>query len=35
MEMLELITALVLWLFVLIPSFIIGGEVSKKKMTRL
>ncbi|HDN73531.1 MAG TPA: CPBP family intramembrane metalloprotease, partial [Archaeoglobus sp.] len=31
MEMLELITALVLWLFVLIPSFIIAGEVSKKK----
>ena len=29
--MLELITALVLWLFVLIPSFIIAGEVSKKK----
>lgn len=29
--MLELITALVFWLFVLIPSFIIAGEVSKKK----
>jgi len=29
--MLELITALALWLFVLIPSFIIAGEVSKKK----